>query len=125
ESGGEEMRFSGSFGRTFDRGYFSVGAVYSERRPLLFGDRDEFACPQDQVYRDENLTIRADVRDPTTGDYKCNVVLNSILRTSVAIATGLNRAGDFTPVAGTPGGGGFLGCDVAGWQHVAGGAGAC
>ncbi|WP_409748192.1 TonB-dependent receptor plug domain-containing protein [Brevundimonas sp.] len=123
EGGGEEYRISGTWGSTFDRGYISVGADYYERKALLFGDRDWFDCPQDRVYADENLTIRRDVR---VGDgYKCNFTLQSIVRTQRAggavVTPDLRRDGDFRPNPGAVQGGGFVGCDINGWQQVAGG----
>ncbi|MFC0633395.1 TonB-dependent receptor domain-containing protein [Brevundimonas balnearis] len=122
--GGEEYRISGSWGQTFSRGYFNVGADYYERKATLFGDRDWFDCPQDRVFADESLLVRRDVLE--NGEYKCDFVLNSIIRTQLAgsagpVAVANRRDGDFifdpTATQGT----GFTGCNIPGWRHVAGG----
>ncbi|TFW12510.1 TonB-dependent receptor [Brevundimonas intermedia] len=124
EGGGEEYRVNGSFGKSFDRGYITAGADYYERKELLFGDRDYFQCPQEFNFLDENLTIRGDVIDPTTGTYKCTGTLNAILRTQQATA-GIARAGDYIFSSSAVAGGGYTGCDIAGFHLVAGGTGAC
>lgn len=122
ESGGEEYRISASQGWTFDRGYLTVGADYYERKPLLFGDREAFSCPQDRVYYDPGLKIRADVIDPATGDYKCISSINGMVRANRVIG-GAYRSFDFQPDASAIAGGGFLGCNENGWRFQAGGAG--
>ncbi len=116
ESGGEEYSFSANYGKSFDRGYFSVGGEYYERKALLFGDRDSFACPQQVVYLDPDLKIRGDVVDPATGDYKCTSTAGELH--SLYIDGGASGAIDVRPVAGAIAGGGPLGCDLNGWQQV-------
>ncbi len=128
EGGGEEVQVSASYGKTFDRGYLSVGADYYERTELLFGDRENFDCPQDRVYSDSALSNRIDVLED--GEYKCDFVLNSIMRTQFAGSAGPvlaanRRDGDFVFNSAAVQGGGFPGCDAPGFQHVAGGAGVC
>ncbi len=120
ESGGEEYRINGSKGWSYDRGYLTIGADYYERKELTFGDREEFSCPQDQVYYDENLTIRADVVDPATGDYKCISSVNGIIR-NYFVQNGAYRTIDYSPNTSATQGGGVLGCDLDGYQHVNGG----
>lgn len=120
ESGGEEFRLNASHGWSGDRGYLTVGADYYERKALLFGDRDMFACPQDRVYYDEALKIRADIIDPATGDYKCSSSLNGIVRANRVIG-GAYRSFDFQPDASAIAGGGFLGCNEDGWRFAGGG----
>lgn len=122
ESGGEEYRISASQGWTFDRGYLTVGADYYERKPLLFGDREAFSCPQDRVYYDPALKIRADVIDPATGDYKCISSINGMVRANRVIG-GAYRSFDFQPDTSAVAGGGFLGCNENGWRFQSGGAG--
>jgi iron complex outermembrane receptor protein len=124
ESGGAEYRVNGSYGKTFDRGYLTAGVDYYERKELLFGDREYFQCPQERNFLDKNLTIRGDVIDPTTGDYKCTGTLNAILRSQFA-GGGANRAGDFIFSPTAVAGGGYTNCDIAGFHQVAGGSGAC
>ncbi|MDZ4375222.1 MAG: TonB-dependent receptor plug domain-containing protein, partial [Phenylobacterium sp.] len=124
EGGGEEVQVSASYGNTFDRGYLSVGADYYERSELLFGDREHFDCPQDRVYSDPQLMHRIDVLED--GEYKCDFVLNSIMRTQLAGSIGPvlaanRRDGDFVFNSAAVQGGGFTGCDAPGFQHVAGG----
>ncbi|MDO9588134.1 MAG: TonB-dependent receptor [Brevundimonas sp.] len=128
EGGGEEVQVSASFGETYDRGYISAGLDYYERSELLFGQRDHFDCPQDRVYSDRGLKIRRDVLE--NGTYKCDFVLNSIMRTQLAGSAGPvlaanRRDGDFVFNSGAVQGGGFTGCDAPGFRHVAGGAGVC
>jgi iron complex outermembrane receptor protein len=122
ESGGEEYRVNASHGWTTDRGYLTLGADYYERKALLFGDRDMFACPQDRVYYDENLNIRADLIDPATGDYKCSSSINAFVRANRVIG-GAYRSFDFAPDTSALAGGGFLGCNEDGWRFQGGGAG--
>jgi len=124
ESGGAEYRINGSYGKTFDRGYITAGVDYYERKELLFGDRDYFQCPQERNFLDENLTIRGDVVDPTTGTYKCTDTLQGILRTQQATA-GIARAGDYIFSSTAVAGGGYTNCDIPGFHLVAGGTGAC
>lgn len=120
ESGGEEYRISASQGWTSDRGYVTVGADYYERKALLFGDREEFACPQDRFYYDQEMLIRADVVDPATGDYKCNSSINAFVR-SYQVIGGAYRSFDFAPDASAVTGGGIIGCDLNGWRFQGGG----
>lgn len=124
DGGGEEYRVNGSFGKTFDRGYLTAGADYYRREELLFGDRSYFDCPQDRVFYDEGLSVRADVVDPTTGDYKCTGTLNGILRNSYA-GGGVRRNGDYVFSPTAVAGGGYTGCDTAGFHQVAGGSSTC
>lgn len=120
KSGGEELRVGLSHGWTFDRGYLSVGADYYERSQLRFGDRDYFSCPQDQIYYDEAQSIRADVIDPSTGEYKCYTQINGLARVWQATA-GAWVTHDYRPNSSAVLGGGILGCDRNGWQFYGGG----
>ena len=120
ESGGEEMRANASYGWTFDRGYLTIGADYYERQALLFGDRDAFSCPQDMVYYDPALKIRADVVDPNTGDYKCVTGIQGAVRNYIYTA-GDYRTIDYKPNDASRQGGGLLGCDLNGWMQTGGG----
>ncbi|KAK0332437.1 hypothetical protein LTR94_024889, partial [Friedmanniomyces endolithicus] len=124
DGGGEEVRISGAYGKTFDRGYVSVGADYYEQKELLFGEREHFACPQDRVFADPDLLIRRDVLED--GEFKCDFVVNSIFRTQLAgsagaVLTANRRDGDYVFNSGAFQGGGFVGCDMPGFQQVAGG----
>ncbi|RZJ04150.1 MAG: TonB-dependent receptor [Brevundimonas sp.] len=125
ESGGEEYQASAGYGWTFDKGYLSLGADYYERRPLLFGDRDFFRCPQQVFYEDPAFKRRADVIDPATGDYKCSTITAGLF----TLYGGPFGAGtDYAPDAAAVAGGGPTGCDLTGFRQVVAfttGAGAC
>lgn len=116
DSGGEQFTANISHGWTFDRGYITLSADYYERKPLLFGDRDSFACPQDYYFRDEARLIRADIVDPSTGNYRCNSMGAELV--SLYYDGGAWGASDFAPDPSAVTGGGPLGCDLNGWRHV-------
>ncbi len=71
ESGGEESRITGSWGKTFDRGNFRVTADYSKRDHLRRGDRDYFECGNEFIF-DQQTGARADNVDPRTGEFHCD-----------------------------------------------------
>ncbi|HEX7061626.1 MAG TPA: TonB-dependent receptor [Woeseiaceae bacterium] len=71
ESGGEELRVSGSWGKDTGRGYFRVTGDYSRQEILQKGDRDFFDCNEWGVY-DQTTGDRADLIDPRTGEYFCD-----------------------------------------------------
>lgn len=124
ESGGEEYNVSGSYGWTSDRGYLALAADYYERKALLFGDRDIFACPQLNYFYDENNLIRADLVDSNTGEYKCSSTTAGL----ITFYDAAFRGTDFKPDPAAIAGGGLLGCDRAGWAQVVAftsGVGAC
>ena len=116
ESGGEEINFSAAFGKSWDRGYFSVGAEYYERTAILFGDRKNFQCPQNVFYADPDLKIRADPLDPRTGDYKCTSTAAELL--TLYVDGGAGGTIDYRPISSGVAGGGLLGCDKAGYEQV-------
>jgi len=70
-SGGEEMRLSGSWGKSFERGRMRVTADYSKTEIMQRRDRDFFACEEDYTF-DPETGERADLIDPRTGNYLCN-----------------------------------------------------
>lgn len=119
ETGGEELNVNLGHGWRFDRGYLTASADYYERQPLLFGDRDNFACPQDVYYRDANHLIRADVIDPDTGSYKCTSYGAEMVSLYVLNAAGTALGGgiDYSPNPGAVAGGGAIGCDLNGWRQ--------
>lgn len=125
ESGGEQYRFSASQGWTGERGYLTLGVDYYRREALRYGDRDYLRCFQDYVFDAANPRQRLDVVDPTTGDFKCTPVLNGIVRAQFAGGNAADRRdGDYMPDPTAVQDGGFLGGDITGWRHVAGGFGA-
>lgn len=71
ESGGEELRLSGSWGKRMNRGYFRVTGDYSKQRILQRGDRNYFDCNEWNVY-DQDTGQRADLIDPRTDEYYCD-----------------------------------------------------
>ena len=71
QSGGEESRFSFSWGKGVERGNFRVTADYHVEDELARGDRDYFKCGQQNVF-DVNTGDRADLIDPRTGKGHCD-----------------------------------------------------
>jgi iron complex outermembrane receptor protein len=70
EGGGNSYRLDGIWGEVFDRGSIMIAAEYYKRDVLKLGDRDYFACAQDNVY--EVGTGRLlDIIDPRTGQSQC------------------------------------------------------
>lgn len=69
DSGGEEFRISGAWGKTFDRGHFMIAGDYSKTKELARGDRDYLACPEANIF-DESGN-RSDLIDPRTGQPHC------------------------------------------------------
>ncbi len=74
EAGGEQYRFNGGWGKTFDRGYISISADYYLQAEQTVGDRDYTNCTRDYT---TNTATRArnDVIDPRTGEPSCREVL--------------------------------------------------
>lgn len=70
ESGGEQYRIDGAFGRAWDGGYANFGVEYSETKAQRRGDRDYTSCASDYL-RDPATGARIDHVDPATGEYKC------------------------------------------------------
>ena len=82
DSGGEQVRVSGSWGKTFDRGYLNIAGDYTKQYELKAGDRDYLKCKEDRVY-DPQTGQRLDYIDPSTGKAKCwNVFTNVAQLTS-------------------------------------------
>lgn len=71
DSGGEQSRISGSWGKDFDRGYFRATVDYNKTEILQRNDRDYFNCEEDYTF-DTTTGERADLIDPRTGNYLCN-----------------------------------------------------
>ena len=71
ESGGEQSRISGSWGKELDRGYFRATVDYNKTEILQRRDRDYFNCEEDYTF-DTTTGERADLIDPRTGNYLCN-----------------------------------------------------
>lgn len=73
-SGGEEARFSASWGKTYDRGRFSVTADYHKEEELARGDRSWFNCAEQYIFSPDTGE-RRDVIDPRTGRPACRDLL--------------------------------------------------
>jgi iron complex outermembrane recepter protein len=71
EEGGEQFNISGSFGKTFDRGYVNISADYYRQEKLAAGQRDYLHC-RNQYVTDPATGARADRIDPRTGEPTCN-----------------------------------------------------
>lgn len=71
ESGGETLRLSGSFGRSYDKGSFRLVADYQRVNELAMGDREFFNCGNNYFFDPANGE-RADIVDPRTGEFHCN-----------------------------------------------------
>jgi iron complex outermembrane receptor protein len=71
DSGGEQSRINGSWGKRFERGYFRATASYNKTEILKRKDREFFSCSEDYSF-DTTTGERADLIDPRTGTYLCN-----------------------------------------------------
>ena len=69
-SGGELIRGSATWGKTFERGRAMLSLDYYKQEELARGDRDYFKCGEDYVFNADGS--RADVLDPRTGNPRCN-----------------------------------------------------
>ncbi len=69
DSGGENFRISGTWGKTFDRGHIMIAGDYTKVQELARGDRDYLACPEANIF-DVNGN-RSDLIDPRTGQPHC------------------------------------------------------
>lgn len=71
QSGGEQTRLSGSWGKTFERGRVRATADYNKIEIMQRRDREFFACEEDYTF-DPETGERADLIDPRTGQFLCN-----------------------------------------------------
>ncbi|HET7708454.1 MAG TPA: TonB-dependent receptor, partial [Sphingomicrobium sp.] len=76
DSGGEQYRLTGLWGKVFDRGHVTLAADYFKQNELSRGDRRKYLeCAEAYYFRPDangNRTDqRADLIDPRTGEYKC------------------------------------------------------
>ena len=71
EEGGEQYNVSGSWGKTFDRGYLNFSADYYLQEKLAAGQRDYLICRNQYVF-EPGTTNRTDRVDPRTGQPQCN-----------------------------------------------------
>jgi len=73
EGGGEQLRVSGAWGKSWDRGRILATVDYTKNEELAQGDRDYFSCGQPYVFNRDGS--RADVIDPRTGNFACQDLL--------------------------------------------------
>lgn len=69
DSGGENFRVSGAWGKTFDRGHIMIAGDYTKTQELSRGDRSYLACPEANIFTESGE--RADLIDPRTGQPHC------------------------------------------------------
>lgn len=69
DSGGENFRISGAWGKVFDRGHIMIAGDYTKTRELQRGDRAYLACPEAFIF--DEAGNRADLIDPRTGKPHC------------------------------------------------------
>lgn len=74
ESGGEQFRLSGTWGKTFEKGSFMVTADYAFEKELAKGDRKFFDCAARYIF-DPVSGERVDPIDPRTNKAHCNDLL--------------------------------------------------
>lgn len=69
DSGGENFRISGAYGKTFDRGHILIAGDYTKTQELKRGDRGYLACPEAYIF--DQAGNRSDLIDPRTGQPHC------------------------------------------------------
>lgn len=69
DSGGENFRISGAWGKVFDRGHIMIAGDYTKVQELARGDRGYLACPEAYIF--DEAGNRADLIDPRTGQPHC------------------------------------------------------
>jgi iron complex outermembrane receptor protein len=80
EGGGETFRISGTWGKTFDRGYLNISGDYYEQKVLRREDRDDTACAADYLVNTATGQ-RVDYKN-TEGGTKCWNLQANLLSTS-------------------------------------------
>jgi iron complex outermembrane receptor protein len=108
--GGNTYEIDGDYGKTFNKGYFTIGFDVYRQDPLRYGDRPYFSCSTLNTTNPQT-GASADPIDPATGKAKCFNILNN---TIIDAATGVFYAPNKSAVYG----GGLLGEDLPGYQAV-------
>ncbi len=108
--GGNTYEVDGNYGKTFNKGYFTIGFDVYRQDPLRYGDRSFFSCATLNA-TNPTTGASADPIDPTTGKAKCFNILNN---TIIDAATGTFYAPNSAAMAG----GGITGQDLPGYQAV-------
>lgn len=79
--GGGKWQASGSYGKTFDKGYITAAADYYKQQALRRGDRDATKCASDYLFS-PTTGQRVDYTD-ANGGYKCYNQSNNYISSSV------------------------------------------
>jgi iron complex outermembrane receptor protein len=108
--GGNTYEIDGNYGKTFNKGYFTIGFDIYRQDPLRYGDRPFFSCSTLNA-TNPATGASADPIDPATGKPKCFNLLNN---TIIDAATGTFYAANGQAMAG----GGVTGQDLPGFQAV-------
>ena len=69
DGGAEEYLLGGAWGKSFDRGSLSISGEYYKQKELEYGDRDNFAYPEDRYFDADGN--RAAIIASRTGEFKC------------------------------------------------------
>jgi iron complex outermembrane receptor protein len=79
--GGATWQASGSWGKTFDKGYVTVSGDYYKQTALRRGDRDQTKCASDYLFS-PTTGASVDFKEYGTSDVKCYNQLNNVLSSS-------------------------------------------
>ncbi|MGH7016282.1 MAG: TonB-dependent receptor plug domain-containing protein [Caulobacteraceae bacterium] len=108
-AGGNQYQVDVLAGKTWDRGYVTIGASWYKQEALRVGERPYLSCSQ--FLATSPATGPADPIDPTTGNYKCeNTFTNAVEDLSDGVV--------YRPFASAVAGGGDQGLDIPAWQAV-------
>ena len=70
QSGGEQYRLSGTWGKDWGNGHLLATVDYNKQNQLRRRDRSYLDCPQEYIF--DRAGNRADIIDPRTGAPRCN-----------------------------------------------------
>jgi iron complex outermembrane receptor protein len=73
ESGGQQYRINGTWGKDFGNGHILLSVDYNKREELKRRDRDYLDCAEDYTF--DRAGNRVDTIDPRTGNPRCNDLL--------------------------------------------------
>jgi iron complex outermembrane receptor protein len=107
--GGATYQVNASYGKTFDKGYITVGFDFYQQQALTYGERSYFNCAKDLVKYLGGGS--ADLTDPLTGSDKCENIL-----TDTVVDEGVYNG--FVEYAADPKAaiGGNFGLNLPGWN---------
>ncbi len=112
KKGGSTSTVSLNWGKTFDKGYLTFLANYSENEGLTSGDRKDTACAAN-VYFDPKTGARSDFAGPNGEQYRCNNVFSNAWQ-------GYGLTGAFiAPVAGVTYPADSMNPNLPGWIQAA------